>query len=429
MNKRETKQCPEREKRKRLSSLTSLCLVALILFALAGGCAQSELTDVVVPSGGGISPNPDIEILPSGEPTDESTPPEEEPTPTPTPTPTPPPIYDLPDEELVDYTGPVEHIFVHPLIAYPTRAFDGSKFGDNMDDWFVTVSEYKKILQSLWEKNFILVDINDCFEEYTDDNGNVRMRKAKLRLPPGKKPIVFSYDDVNYYEYMRQYGTVNRLVFDEQGNIADESVDMDGNTIITRELDVVTVMDTFVEEHPDFSWRGAKGCIGVTGFDGILGYHVQADSPNRESEIEALKPIIQRLKETGWTFASHSYGHPHFASISYEKLKSDTDKWLDQVGSLVGETKILLYPYGEAVPEGSDKMKYLEKSGFRVLCTVGINPYVKASASTNTILYERRHPDGTTLRHGRKRYMDLYDCKEVIDLDVRPNRPYDFDIS
>lgn len=81
---------------------------------------------------------------------------------------------------------------------------------------------------------------------------------------------------------------------------------------MTKELDATPILDQFVYEHPDFSLNGAKAIFSLTGYQGILGYRTQddrdiaADSPDRPafdayraSEIEAVKPVIERLKETG----------------------------------------------------------------------------------------------------------------------------------
>ena len=32
------------------------------------------------------------------------------------------------------------------------------------------------------------------------------------------------------------------------------------------------IVDDFVREHPDFSYRGDKGTIALTGYNGVLGY-------------------------------------------------------------------------------------------------------------------------------------------------------------
>ena len=35
---------------------------------------------------------------------------------------------------------------------------------------------------------------------------------------------------------------------------------------------MVPLIDTFVKEHPDFSYHGRKGILAMTGYDGVLGY-------------------------------------------------------------------------------------------------------------------------------------------------------------
>ena len=58
------------------------------------------------------------------------------------------------------YNGVVEHLFFHPVVAYPELAFDGDNQANGIDDYMVTADEYKKILQSVYDKGYILVDIN-----------------------------------------------------------------------------------------------------------------------------------------------------------------------------------------------------------------------------------------------------------------------------
>ena len=61
----------------------------------------------------------------------------------------------------VPYDGVVEHLFFHPVVAYPELAFDGDSKSDGIDDWMVTAGEYLKILESVYEKGYVLVDIAD----------------------------------------------------------------------------------------------------------------------------------------------------------------------------------------------------------------------------------------------------------------------------
>lgn len=386
-------------------------------------------------------------------PGDGSFPPEEStPAPTPEPTPAPDP-YDAvrnfwSEDQLTQAWGPnqvVEHLFFHPVIAYPQWAFHDCSSTqsqkEGLDDWMVTVDEYNKILNNLYEKGYILVAIEDVWSEVTDDTGTHMVRNT-LMLPEGKKPLVMSFDDVNYYDYMLEQGFTSKLVLGEDGQIWAECTDpYTQETFLTQDLDATTILDQFVLEHPDFSLNGAKAIFSLTGYQGILGYRTQddrslaADDPKRpefdayrQSEIEAVQPVIQRLRETGWTFGSHTWGHINLGSTTrtLESVQSDTQRWLDEVGSLVGPTQVLFYPHG-ARPDGNDvtqtgpMFQYLHSMGFRIFASVGIESYSKIKTDISAVICDRLHPDGTTLRWQRDRYLQFYDAADIIDLALRPD--------
>lgn len=336
------------------------------------------------------------------------------------------------------YDSIVEHLFFHPVVAYPELAFDGDAQADGIDDFMVTADEYRAILQSVYDRGYVLVDIADVWSETTDENGNAKMVKNTLYLPEGKKPLILSFDDTNYYEYMLSNGFAWKLVIGEDGKIASYGKDPQGAEVVSRDLDAIPILDKFVEEHPDFSPFGAKGCLSLTGYEGILGYRTQTDTKswteaqeqNRQKEREAVKPIIAELKRTGWTFGSHTWGHIRLGTMSLETIQADTKRWFDEVGSLVGPTTILFYPHGER-PDGDDWQKtgpvfqYLQSQGFRVFCSVGINSFSYIKKDICAVICDRLHPDGTTLRGSDKVigwYSQFYDARDIIDLDVRPDR-------
>ena len=80
----------------------------------------------------------------------------------------------------VPYDGVVEHLFFHPVVAYPELAFDGDYKSDGIDDWMVTAGEYLKILESVYDKGYVLVDIADCWSEQMGEDGQTRMVKKTL---------------------------------------------------------------------------------------------------------------------------------------------------------------------------------------------------------------------------------------------------------
>ena len=413
-----------------LRRFAALSLALLMVLPLAA-CQDK-------PAGDGGN-NPDAQVTPTAEPT---------------PTPTPDPYEAVrtywSEDQLTQAWGPeqvVEHLFFHPVIAYPEFTFS-SAVPENrqkgLDDWMVTADEFKAILQSVYDQGYILVAMEDVWSEYTTDDGQQRMQRNTLMLPEGKKPLVISFDDVNYYEYMLEEGFTSKLVLGDDGQIWAETRDpYTGEVSLTRDLDATTILDDFVLEHPDFSLNGAKAIYSLTGYEGILGYRTQndidiaADDParpafdaKRQAEIEAVKPIIARLKETGWTFGSHTWGHINLGSdkVDLAWIQRDTVRWAEEVGSLVGPTNILFYPHG-ARPDRDDwkktgpKFQYLQSQGFRIFASVGINSFSYIKKDISAVICDRLHPDGTTLRSVRARewYKQFYDPTQISDLTVRPD--------
>ena len=414
---------------KHLTRPAALVLSLALTLSLAA-CAPRE-------SGGGeaqTTPVPSAEAVPSPSPTPAADP------------------YDAvraywSEDQLTQEWGPeqpVEHLFFHPVIAYPDYAFSDAVPADRqkgLDDWMVTVDEYKKILQSLYDKGYILVAMEDVWSEVSD-GGEARMVRNTLMLPQGKKPLILSFDDVNYYDYMLAEGFTSKLVLGDDGQIWAECTDpFTKETFLTQDLDATPILDQFVLEHPDFSLNGAKAIFSLTGYQGILGYRTQndrdipTDDPRRpefeafrQGEIDAVKPVIERLKETGWTFGSHTWGHINLGSEtrSLASVQTDTERWLEEVGSLVGPTNILFYPHG-ARPDGDDWHKtgpmfqYLQSMGFRVFASVGVNDFSYIKKDISAVICDRLHPDGTTLRWSRDRYLQFYNAEDIIDLAVRPD--------
>lgn len=393
--------------------MAALLLTCALLLA---GCGSS-------PAGSGSVPSESTSAAGSSSTSEEAVVPPEE------------PKFDLSSVNLVEYDGVVEHLFFHPVVAYPELAFDGDNMSDGIDDWMVTVDEYQKILESLYANDYVLVDINQVWSESTDASGNPVMVRNTLMIPEGKKPLILSFDDVNYYPYMLENGFTYKLIIGDNGQLWSYGKDPTGKEVISQDLDAVTILDKFVRQHPDFSPYGAKGCLSLTGYCGILGYRTMtekedtsaAHEENRQKEIEAVKPIIAELKRTGWTFGSHTWGHINLSTKSLEAVQADTEKWFREVGELVGETSVLFYPHG-ARPDGDDWkttgpiFQYLQQQGFRIFCSVGIESFSYIKKDICAVICDRLHPDGTTLRHSRDRYLRFYDAKEIMDVDVRPQR-------
>lgn len=296
---------------------------------------------------------------------------------------------------LVRWHGPVLGVFVHPLVLQPRRAFTSDRLGQGFQDYFVTAYEFRRILRGLWRHGWTLVDVH-------------RAADGDVRVPPGRKPLVLSEDDVNYYRYFEGRGLADRLVLDAAGDIRAEVVDKHGRRETTD--DVVPIVDAFVAAHPEFSADGAKGVLGVTAYEGVFGEH-DLTRPAARSRVEAL---TARLRATGWTIASHTYGHIDLGRDPLSVIARDTARWAQAATPLVGPTDVLIYPFGARPTD--DGVAFLRRNGFRI--QLDIDVVARSVMRGKAIVMSRLHLDGFAFEDP-DRMAPLFSVRRVRD----PARP------
>ena len=343
----------------------------------------------------------------------------------------------------VDMTE-VTHIFYHSLVVDPERGFAGNdSAAAGFKQWMTTVDEFNKITQAMYDNGYVLVDLHDLVNQTTDENGEVHFTTNQIMLPEGKKPFVLSLDDLCYYHSYDGRGTATKMVLDENGKPTCEYIQPDGTTV-TGAYDCVPLLNQFLEEHPDGAYRGARGTIALTGYNGILGYrtdiayktgeNLTADQKawldahpdfDWEKECEEAKKVAQAVKDTGWKFKSHTWGHIRVgANTSLETIKTDTEKWLAYVEPLVGDTDTIIFAHGEDLADWHDysaeneKFTYLKSQGFNFFCNVDSSQYF-LQLRDNYVRQGRRNLDGYRLWndvHGEKnRTSDLFDASQILD--------------
>ena len=170
----------------------------------------------------------------------------------------------------------IPHIFYHSLIVDPGRAFDTTMWDPDtlagVNAWMTTVDEFDKITQQMYDRGWVLVRMRDLVTQKTDENGNVTFEKNKsLLLPQDKQPFVLSIDDWSYYHSYDGKGYADKAVVDENGKVKCQYTDASGNVSV-GDYDVVPRLNTFLEAHPDGAYKGARGLIAMTGYNGVFGY-------------------------------------------------------------------------------------------------------------------------------------------------------------
>lgn len=327
----------------------------------------------------------------------------------------------------------VTHVFYHILIKDTSKAFDGDYKEADYNQVMTTIDEFNKITRTMYDEGYVMVSIKDMAK--ADENGN--MTEGEILLPPGKIPFVLSQDDVCYYHYMDGDGFATKLIVDDEGKIRNEYVEDDGS-ISVGDYDMVPLIDRFVEEHPDFSYRGAKGIIALTGYNGILGYRTDESYETRpadlddnkvewlnehpdfslEKEREGAKKVADAMKAEGWEFASHTWGHQNVGQISLEKLQADTEKFKKNVDPLIGGTDIIIFAFGTDITDAEDysgdKFEYLKGQGYNYYCNVDSSQYF-VQITSQYFRQGRRNLDGYRMYYNPDMLSDLFDVSEVWD--------------
>ncbi len=269
-------------------------------------------------------------------------------------------------DNMYEYDGAVGHLCFTNLVVDTARAFDGDEYSSVYEQNMITLEEFENILNVLYDSGYILIDLHSLAQE-TESAGDVTLSQQYPVIPTGKKPLVLSVENLNYSSVRNGDGVATRLALDENGAVAAAYTDEGGHDLLGA-YDVVPALEQFIAEHPDFSFMGARGVIGLSGAGGAFGYQIEeGSSPDYEANRETVRQIADRLREDGWTFASQGYSYQYMGDMSYDTLRDDITKWQDTVGSLIGACDTLMYPYGSEVDYSTEKAAFLINQGFRYL--------------------------------------------------------------
>lgn len=236
-------------------------------------------------------------------------------------------------QNLTPYSGSIKHVLLSPLEA--DTLLGSSKNGHSDVPQF-----FYDTLEKLYEDNYILISIDSIYE-YKTANDDKHIMQKPLFLPQNKKPLLITIADFDY-------------------------------------IQLITLIDEFVEKNNDFSFEGAKGIIALTGSEKIFDYGSKlTGSDYYYSKKQKASEFIDKLKNTGWLFACHGYYHNDLNKISYKKVVEDTKKWKSKVESITGSTNIYLYPFGNSLPRKGPKYRHLLQSNYTIQLSLEKNSIIE----------------------------------------------------
>ena len=238
----------------------------------------------------------------------------------------------------------VPHLSFNTLMVDVALAQNHPENGSEYSADCITRAEFSAILDQLYAKGYILVSIHDLVKQTVGADGAVTLTPGKLYLPEGRKPIILSWTDANYDADMASAGSgfASKLVVDVTGCLSNEMILADGS-VSTGSFDFMPILSDFVRAHPDFSYHGARATIAVAGHDGVLGYPTAADA----------SAVIETAKAEGYDFACYTYDDIEYGNLTAPEIKADLLQWTALVAPALGQTDILLYPYGQDFTEDS----------------------------------------------------------------------------
>lgn len=288
-------------------------------------------------------------------------------------------------EQWTDFAS-IPNLSFEMLIVDTQRAFNHNKYGSSYKSNFITTEEFKLVLEQLYKNGYILISLDDLYEYKVTDSGVSYFVEKELLLPSGKKPLLLTQTQVNYNLYMVDgdgdmiadaagAGFASKLILDENGNFANEYVDSEGDTHVGA-YDMIPILESFIATHPDFSYRGARAVIALSGYNGLFGYRTQAEAEQMlgeetfNQEIEGAKKIAKTLQNAGYRLACYTYENKDYTKFSATKIEADMSGWTAEVVPILGQLDTFVFAKNGDLAAStaeytSDGYRFLESSGFK----------------------------------------------------------------
>lgn len=343
-------------------------------------------------------------------------------------------------DSMVEYkdASQLVNLSFHPLIVDTARAFADVENGGSYNKNFVTVGEFQKILEQLYTNNYVLVDFNSFVGVTQTISGEDQFQMSSILLPSGKKPIMITETLMGYYQYMvdpdrdgtpdaKGAGFANKLVLDDYGNIKAAYVDASGNNLV-GDYDLVPILENFIAQHPDFSYKGARAILATTGDEGIFGYRCNTSFVSSkgneyyEQEKAGAQTIVNALKQKGYTLASFTYGNANYRNLNATQISADLQSWTSQITPIIGDIDVFVFARGVDLSDYTGAAyKAMYQTGFRYFISSG-----KTGSTTinNTYVHQNRlMVTGEYMAWYSDRFKDLFDSNLVLDMAARGDVP------
>jgi len=170
--------------------------------------------------------------------------------------------------------------------------------GEKEGRWARTYTNFRKDLETLYEKGYRLVSLRDVITN-------------NIQVEAGFTPVVLTFDD----------GTEGHFRY----------IEKDGQRIIDPNS-AAGILKAFAEEHPDFGLEAT--------------FYINYYTPFRQKD--SWQDKLREVVELGMDLGNHTVNHPKLSTLSQEKVAEELGKMVKMVQEVVPgyELDTLALPHG-----------------------------------------------------------------------------------
>ena len=212
---------------------------------------------------------------------------------------------------------------VIPVLQYHVFVTDESK----LDPFTTTIDRFTAQLQWLYDHNFFLISMESFISN-------------RIAAPPGKHPVVFTFDDASPGQF--------RLILGKDG------------ALVPDPLSAVGALEAFIAIHPDFG-RG--------GFFAVLPSNCFA-MPAEPDQMPYCERKLTWLAERGYEVGNHTLGHQDLFDVTddvFSEQVGGASRWVrEHVAGPGSMGDVIVMPYGNYPDkETHQEQRRMLREGFR----------------------------------------------------------------
>ena len=126
--------------------------------------------------------------------------------------------------------------------------------------------------------------------------------------------------------------------------------------------------------------------------------------------------MVQCLKDTGYEFASFTYGGVRYGDVADQDVESDVAKWEQTYEPFLGDTTILIYAGGSDLLEYSGaKYQALHDAGFRFFVGMDNDVTSWGKITDDYVRQDRRTINGIRITEDQDLVDDLFNANQILD--------------